>query len=81
MTHEELKARRARLELSQGTLAKRLGVDRSYIAHAENDEGFARPWYHLALLAIEYEERLVPLPRKWTKPACRRGGRVKRMST
>lgn len=68
MTPEELKARRLALELSQGDLAKRFGVDRSYVSHVERGDVEPRPWYDLALLAIEYEERLQALPRKWTKP-------------
>ncbi len=67
MNPTELRARRQALDLSQSNLAKRFGVTRSYISHAEAAEDYARSWYDLALRCIEYEERVRKLPRKWTR--------------
>ena len=67
MNPTELLARRHALDLSQTKLARRFGVDRSYISHAESKPGDARAWYDLALRCIEYEERVRKLPRKWTR--------------
>ena len=64
---KELQARRRALGLSQNDLARRLGVTQQHISSCEVSEGYARLWYDLALRCIEYEERVVKLPRKWTK--------------
>ena len=65
---KELQARRRALGLSQNDLARRLSVTQQYISAAETIEGYANVRYDLALRCIEYEERVVKLPRKWTKP-------------
>ena len=70
----KLLARRQALDLSQTDVAKRLGVDRSYISHVESKPGYARLWYDLALRCVEYEERVRKLPRKWTRKTERSAG-------
>ena len=62
MNPQELRDRRLALGFSQADVARRFGVDRSYISHAETSAGYARPWYDLSLRCIEYEERVRDVP-------------------
>jgi DNA-binding XRE family transcriptional regulator len=54
---DELKAFRAKVEITQQELAEALGVDRNTIARWERNERAIPPFLHLALQTLERQKK------------------------